>query len=280
MWLPAVLPTLVPLHVEQTAHYRIESSESAQNTENAGKIAELLYTTYSNTLGPNIELQDWNKPLKMRLYQNKAEFRRTNVLVRGYAEAVYRNKTCHQYFDSNARNPYHWMLHEATHQLNHQVARLDLKLWLDEGLACYFSTNELTHKGFQLGTPDFDTYPIWWLADIQISGNWQEDIDTKRVIPIRRLIRAGAPNLGQNVNTFYLHWWSWCHFLLHGEQGKYREGFFDLVQTGGSVADFEKYIGPTESVEQQWYRYYQNWTKQGRSRQLASKSLLKHTENP
>ncbi len=259
-----------PSHVETTEHYRIESSESPENTQAAGKICERLYETYASTLAPAVNMQPIRRPMKMRLYSERDEFKRCNVLVRGYAEAVYRNKTCHQYYDTKADNPYHWMLHEATHQLNHEVAKLNLKLWLDEGLACYFSTNAIVDQKFQLGTPDYKTYPMWWLSFVNLTGDWQKDVATGKIIPLETLIQSGAPNPGEDVNNYYLHWWSWTHFLLQGEEGKYREPYLQLLTKGGSIGDFEETIGNISAIERQWYLHYQKQTQKARQHQLAA----------
>jgi len=34
------------------------------------------------------------------------------------------------------------MVHEATHQLNNELAQFDLEKWLDEGIADYFGTSQ------------------------------------------------------------------------------------------------------------------------------------------
>lgn len=53
------------------------------------------------------------------------------------------------------------MLHESVHQLNQEVARLDLEKWLDEGLAEYFSTSRFISNRLAVGRVDLNTYPVW-----------------------------------------------------------------------------------------------------------------------
>src|SRR6185369_14856211 len=107
-----------------------------------------------------------NHPLlKVKLYQDRAEMRRINPGL-GWAEAFYRKPYCRAYYSAEENNPFHWMLHEATHQLNEEVAHLNLAKWLEEGLAEYFSTARIQGGELQLGSADPETYPVWWLDEI------------------------------------------------------------------------------------------------------------------
>ncbi len=251
-----------PAFTLQTAHYRIASTETRENTQLAGEKAESLHFAYHQVFGEALNFENEpEKLLSLRLYANREEFRRSNVLARGYAEALYYpGKACHQYFDSKSANPWHWMIHEATHQLNHELANPKLKLWLDEGLACCFSTSFIDRENrLQPGKLDFNTYPIWWLTDVELSGDWATDVELKRVIPLKQLIRDNGPDRSRHFNTYYLHWWSWVHFLFHGEEGRYRAGLIELVPEGGTIRGFERSVGPISELEAQWYRHYQHW---------------------
>ena len=62
--------------------------------------------------------------LQIKLYKDREEMRRINPgLV--WAEAFYREPYCRAYFAADEINPYHWMLHESVHQLNHEVAHVE-----------------------------------------------------------------------------------------------------------------------------------------------------------
>ena len=66
--------------------------------------------------------------------------------------------------------PYHWMLHEATHQLAREVSGFRRNRWIEEGLASYFSTSTLGDGGLQLGVVDSHAYPIWWLSRYRLTA--------------------------------------------------------------------------------------------------------------
>ena len=153
------------------------------------------------------------------------------------------------------------MLHEATHQLNNEVAGLNLKQWLEEGLACYYSTNLIGKDGvIQLGDADLNTYPLWWLDRLGPTGDWDSDVKSQTVIPLENIIKGNGPKISKHVNTYYLHWWSLAHFLFHGEDGKYREGLYKLIEEGGSLEGFETHIGTLSEIEPLWYDYFGKWS--------------------
>ena len=108
----------------ETRHHLIYSSAARQDTDETAHTLELLYQTYSNRLGSLESFQVVHPRLKVRLFKDRREFRRINPNL-GWAEAFYREPYCRAYFAAAEINPYHWMLHESVHQLNHEVAHLN-----------------------------------------------------------------------------------------------------------------------------------------------------------
>lgn len=239
----------------QTRHYTIDSSATREQTEAVGRVAESLYAAYETFLQSlGIPLKR-NEKLKMKLFANREEFRLCNH-ISGWAEAFYQTPYCYQYYSADERNPYHWMIHEATHQLNEEAATLPLSKWLDEGLADYFGSSLVSSNGLALGTIDINTYPVWWIKMIARSGNLDKDKTKYSIIPLRAIISgSGGPDMDRFFNLYYLHWWSLTHFLIHGQNGKYRQGFARLLTGDSDINSFEKHIGPIETVEKEWYEY-------------------------
>lgn len=143
-----------------TAHYLIESTASPEYTKEIGHAVESLYEAYKREFGKTLRLSEPGRLLRLRLYGNQKEFHRCNRVL-GYGEALYRSGICHAYYSSLEPSPWHWMLHEAVHQLNNEVAHLNLARWVDEGLADYYKSSVLTARGLEPGTIDRNTYPIW-----------------------------------------------------------------------------------------------------------------------
>lgn len=242
-----------PAFTLETAHHLILSSATQPQTVDTAQMLELLYNAYSNRFGGLAQFRHEHPKLKVKLFKDRAEFRRVNPGL-GWAEAYYRQPYCRAYFSADEINPYHWMLHEAVHQLNREVARLELAKWLEEGLAEYFSTSRLISNQLAVGRIDVNTYPVWWLEELATTPDLPENIRNGSVIPLRSIIsNRGGPGMSSHFNLYYLHWWTLTHFLFESPQ--YRERAFAVVQKGGALEAFEETIGPVEEVQAQWHAY-------------------------
>jgi hypothetical protein len=237
----------------QAPHHTIFSTATRLQTEDTARALEFLYLAYSNRFHGLQKFQGDHPKLKVKLFKDRREFRRINPGL-GWAEAFYREPYCRAYFSAGEINPYHWMLHEAVHQLNHEVAHLKLEKWLEEGLAGYFSTSRMTSDNLALGRIDLNTYPVWWLDELATSADLTENIRNGSVIPLRSIVtNRGGPSMRRNFNLYYLHWWTLTHFLF--ESPKYRERALTLAQRGGGLAAFEQVIGPLDPVQAEWHAY-------------------------
>ena len=242
-----------PARTVNTAHYTIQSSASTGQTQEIGEVVEVLYEAYGKLFASFPQVRQPHPKLQLKLFQDRDEFRRCHRGV-GWMEAFYRYPCCHAYYSSSEVNPYHWMLHEAVHQLNREVARLELPQWMDEGLGEYFGTSLLRQGALNPGQVDRNTYPIWWLEDISLSGNLDTDLRHGEIIPLRCIISGtGGPKLDSSFNLYYVEWWSLTHFLFQFDGGKYREAYFRILQEGGTLASFEKNVGPVERIQTEWY---------------------------
>lgn len=237
----------------ETQHHLIYSTATRQQTDETAHTLELLYQAYSNRLGTLGTFQELNSKLKVKLFKDRAEFRRINPNL-GWAEAFYREPYCRAYFSAAEINPYHWMLHESVHQLNREVAHLKLEKWLEEGLAEYLSTSRLTSNRLALGEIDPNTYPVWWIDELATSTDLTENIRNGSVIPLRAIVtNRGGPSLNSHFNLYYLHWWTLTHFLF--ESPRCRDHALEVVRRGGSLDAFEEALGPVDQVQVEWHTY-------------------------
>ncbi len=242
-----------PTQVIETSHHMIYSAATPPQTADMAHALELLYSAYSNRLGVVSGCQHEHPRLQLKLYKDRAEMRRINPSL-GWAEAFYREPYCRAYYSADEINPYHWMLHESVHQLNHEVAHLKLAHWLEEGLAEYFSTSRLMADKLAVGQIDLNTYPVWWLDDLTTSTDLAENLKNGSAIPLRAVITDhGGPDMDTHFNLYYLHWWTLTYFLFESE--KYHDRALQLLQSGGQLEDFEKLIGPVEQVQAEWHDY-------------------------
>ena len=235
------------------SHYTIYSTATQQQTQDTARTMELLYEGYANRFGHLPAFQREHPKLKVKLFKDRQQFRRINPGL-GWAEAFYSEPYCRAYFAADEINPYHWMLHEAVHQLNHEAAHLKLEKWLEEGLAVYFSTSRMTGGKLEAGRIDLNTYPVWWIDEMATTADLAENIRNRSVIPLRFIVtNRGGPSMNRDFNLYYLHWWTLTHFLF--ENTKYSGQVFTLVQRGGGLKAFEHCIGSVEKIQTEWHAY-------------------------
>jgi hypothetical protein len=248
-----------PALTVQTPHHTIYSTASPQETEDIGRALELLYAAYSNRFAELPEVHMPHGKLQLKLYKDRDEMRKVHPNM-GWAEAFYSAPYCNAYFSAKETNPYHWMLHESVHQLNHEVGHLNLAKWLEEGLATYFSTSRLLTNQLAVGRIDPNTYPVWWIDLIAKAPTLEQNISNKSVIPLRSIIEnRGGPSMNSQFNLYYLHWWTLTHFIFEDE--RYRSKALKLTQQGGGLTAFEQTIGPVEKVQAEWHDYVRNLKK-------------------
>ncbi len=239
----------------ETAHYTIYSTATQQQTILIGEASESLYAAYTDFFKDMIDAKEHKGRLRMRLYKDRDEFKAHNWSA-PWAEAFYHNPYCYAYYPESEANPYHWMIHEGTHQLNREVAHFKVPEWIDEGLATYFGSSKIRNGRLQPGEIDVNTYPIWILQTISLTGNLQKDINNNKIIPLRALITGtGGPNIIRHFNLYYVHYWSLTHFLFHYTNGKYSDGYKSLIRAGGTLEEFEKRIGSVDRIQNEWYEY-------------------------
>jgi hypothetical protein len=237
-----------------TAHYRISSNASPEQTQRVAEVVEALHAAYAQFFAGRLPERAAGARFRMALYRDRPDFRKHNT-SRAWAEGFYRKPVCHAYYDAGAPNPVHWMLHEATHQLDTEWAAFPRTPWVEEGLASYFGTSRIVDGVLRPGDFDVDTYPLWWLEDMRLGGDRQRDLAARRIVPLRELIENDGPPVPADVNRYYIGYWSLAHYLLHADGGRHAAAYREMVEKGGSLEAFERLVGPVERVEADWYAY-------------------------
>ncbi len=234
----------------ETAHYLIWSSAPESQTRVVGMATEALRDAYVRMFPP---VRAEPAKLILVLYRDRAEFESHNRSS-PWAEAYYLPPASHAYVATGEANPYHWMLHEATHQLMHEVSGIRPPRWVGEGFASYLGASRLTAAGLDAGTPDPNAYPVWWLHRHPMSGNRLRDIASGQFVPLRALLTGkGGPDVDRYFNSYYLCAWSMSQFLLQGNDRRYAEGYLRFIATGGGEQGFERMVGPIDGIEAAWY---------------------------
>ncbi len=109
--------------------------------------------------------------------------------------------------------------HEGFHQFAHTTISSRLPVWVDEGLAEYFAHGVWTGDGFVTGV-----IPPGRLRKIKAMVRSEKLLPFERMIAMDRDTWSGALNVRN-----YDQAWSMVHFLVHADDGKYREAFVGFI---------------------------------------------------
>jgi hypothetical protein len=134
---------------------------------------------------------------------------------------------------ASGSNVWHVVQHEGFHQFVHRAIGGRMPIWLNEGLAEYFGHAE-------------------WTGDDFISGAIPRSFKSR----VDRLIRQGRLKpFGKMLTMTNQEWsarldranydqaWAMVHFLIHAENGKYRDAL------GKMISDISRGADPTKSFQ-------------------------------
>lgn len=258
----------------ETERHKIFSTATREQTDAVANALNRLYVAYSNRFAKLEGFTTKHPKMQLKLYKDRAELRKVNPGL-GWVEAFYSPPFCRAYYSAEEINPFHWMLHESVHQLNHEVAHLRLEKWLEEGLAGYLSTSQLQETEFTIGKIDVNTYPVWWIDELATSSSMTENLSNGSILPLRAIItHHGGPSMKSHFNLYYLHWWTLTHFVFESET--HRANAIQLLQRGGGLAAFEELIGPVEQIQNEWHDYVQSL----KARLSGSDLRILHSRSP
>ena len=114
---------------------------------------------------------------------------------------------------------WHIVQHEGFHQFAHRAIGGDLPIWVNEGLAEYFGIGIWTGDGFVTGLIPPDRL-----------DSIQGYIRGKQLVGFEEMLEMSHQAWAMNMSTRnYDQAWSMTHFLVHGDQGKYRDAFASFI---------------------------------------------------
>jgi hypothetical protein len=154
-----------------------------------------------------------------------------------------------------ATGPFSWRLlqHEGFHQFVDRVIGRNIPVWVNEGLAEYFSVAIFTGDGFITGL-----VPPSLLARIKVK------IRSRRFPPLADMMKVGREEWNHRLSgQDYDQAWSMVHFLAHGDGGKYERPFNGFLHDAGRTGVWDKawvtHFGPgTDEFEAAWSKYWLN----------------------
>jgi hypothetical protein len=152
-----------------------------------------------------------------------------------------------------------------THEITHYAIRLAIQTykilyetpsWFNEGLATYFGTSIFKDKKMVTG-----------LIDEAKLANAKILISNNSYIKLKDFINYQKAEFDKNYAPCYPESWSVVYFLMHGNDGKYNQGFKDYLgawkknkiniqNKDAHIKLFEQCIGVTiDELEKEWKEY-------------------------
>lgn len=240
----------------RSAHWVIYTDASEEVALRVLKVAEATFEAFVEDMIGTLPIKPAPKAMRIFLFKDRERYQKEARLPTAWAEGYYNSSraACFCYYDArNDKNPTHWIVHEAVHQLMFELISepADVTNWLSEGYACYFGTSKLVGGELKLGQVDPDTYPAWWRSRYA----------PEKFMTLSDLLDVVGPNLDRqrDPNPFYLQSWLFVHYLLHGEDGKHRKAFrsflVQAVQGKSRTPTFEKIVGRLADLEAGYLKY-------------------------
>lgn len=168
--------------------------------------------------------------------------------------------------------------HEGFHQFAHAYIGQNLPVWVNEGLAEYFSDGLLVKGRMRLG-----------MATEQRVRVVQDAIDKSRSIDFDQLLDLTSQQWHDNMENGnprgYLQYhqsWSVVYFLIHGDNGRYRSAFEHYLRLVGGGRESGKAFRQafaaktTDAFRQKWGEYVQKLEPDALSTAVGRMEFLGH----
>lgn len=230
----------------RSAHYNLRTDVHETRARQALDAAERLHRAWERWTGS----PSHHGPHRLRLFSSREGMRQA-LPGMGWAEAIYHDSICDQYDDRFEERPWHWLTHEATHQLAYEDSRLELNRWANEGLACLFSTSRVVDGRIVLGSVDKETYPVWWLVKTPLRRDFDKDSRSLLVRPSVFLREFDFARIDRTVNQHYLSWWSFAHYLYTTDS----VGWKEWVAKDGTREGLDRRFGSGPELDKKWYAH-------------------------
>ncbi len=202
----------------KSKHYQIRTNVPRHVMENEIKpFLDVLYDTYVETFRERFGLEGKGTNFKStRIYNGFADYHRQTGRPRGNPGYIVDASELHMlYEDVDPGQFYKTAFHEGAHQFfGGLMPGATLPIWLTEALATYFEacTYSRATRKVTFGSVPSDRLQF---AKMQLAGNENPD-------PEALFMSVQQP---QYTALHYALGWSFLHFLIHTEQGKYGKQF-------------------------------------------------------
>lgn len=241
-----------------TPHYEIQTTVNEEFTYLLANHMEAIYREYSTRLS-NLFGGKGTKKFQVFVFKTEEEYLAAlGPYVKGSAGIFVPQRQLLAGWLGDRMPPqlFRVLYHEGFHQFVYFYISKRCPIWLNEGMAEYFSEATWIGKRFRIG----EVSPVR-LAILKTA------IEKDRYLPLARIVTMTPEEWGQNVRSSpndamleYNEAWSLVHFLIHGDRGRHRARFVRFVKLiqDGKENDkaFAACFGSNfKSLETAWKRY-------------------------
>ena len=219
----------------KTKHYQLRTNVPRHIVELEIKpFLDALYETYVETFRERFGLEGKGTNFKStRIYNGFGEYHRQTGRPRGNPGYIVNASDLHMLYEDVDPGPfYKTAFHEGAHQFfGGLMPGATLPTWLTEALATYFEacTYSRATRKVTFGSVPTDRLQF---AKMQLAGNENPD-------PVAMFMSVQQP---QYTALHYALGWSFLHFLIHTEQGKYGQRFGAVLKrlNGSGAKPFDE----------------------------------------
>lgn len=153
---------------------------------------------------------------------------------------------------------WHTIQHEAFHAFAHTCLPRTLPPWLGEGMADYFGEAIFTGDEFTVGL-----VPPWRLKRLQ------NEIAAGQFLPAAALVALSSSQWREQISVAnYDQAWSWVHFLIQADHGKYHPLLTAALTQPAATGPVEAVF--SDQLTLQWRRFWMTQPPTGTSNAYAA----------
>lgn len=209
--------------IYESKYYTLETNVSVDRAKFIGKVMDAAGKEYDRRF-QSFSGKIKSKP-KLKIFATREEYvaGMNKVLMGGSAEftgGLFYPLDGYVYsFESKELEA--TLKHECFHQFVNTVVGGRLPTWTNEGLAEYFEDGVFDEKSGHMQIGAVHPRRVEWLRAAK---------EAKALFTVEEMLEIGGQDWHSNMGTArgplqYAQAWALCHFLIHGDGGKYQDEF-------------------------------------------------------
>lgn len=235
----------------ESLHYRLRSNLPLETVVELLLDLERIQRAFYGMFGTALELFDVCDPMDVQVHGDSASYPEVANEAGRYDPAI-----DEVHVNASGALVFETLAHEATHQLLQNTAFLEkghegeIPPWVNEGLAEYVAAGVVRAPRlvYEPGRP--------MARHFRAHAQAKDPIDLTRVLSLS----TGDYDASSDRALKYAQSYTLVHFLLHGEEGRWRDGFLEYLRTvyrgKGSSTDLKRCLDVDWRVlEKAWTAY-------------------------